>query len=728
MTENRDFKYIGEKGRKIKNLIKYILSIKRQKKIENSNETPEVKLGRRLEQRSFQKLSVEIIEHLITRYEIDYHNLPTEEQLVEMMINFLGSIQKTPNNYKLKNDESQISRLNTGKVIGTGFHGKVYSYELNSSQTKIRTKKLALKLTKEGKPYTIDIHITSAILLALYDFQPKYYNFYFMEIGNYDYKSKQRKFKHIQEDKKKLIEKNIKFYILYNFTNISDQVRNSMVRVLGNELIKIDIRRLNSERSHINIERYLDYFDNYKDIFLKHKTEVKNELDKILIVDEEFLIDLMIFRTERGCFNISNSELAIQVDCISTSYKVIKVLKNENTTLSSVLRKCKKVYKNLHCESNPALSWMLHMLLVNKVLEDREYNNYVDKFNKKSEVFEEIARRIRNDENFIINNRKKRVDNYFIFEQEEEKKEEKKEEEKEEKKEEKNGENKEEKKDESKNEKIIENKDEIKEEIEGEINDGEKQKNKEVKKEEKKDKVNNNIEEEIKEEIEGELNHEKNENNKKEIKKEIIKDKNINEEIEEEIKEEIEEEIEEEKKEEIKNGEIKWKIKDQKNFEFKKIIKEDIKEKNKKDKKEEIIKNNLNNKTKEENGKNIKQLNTTDNKGIDVFKKNNLEIKIEDYEKNKKLQIKNKNLNDKTEIKNVNIYTDEDNIFNNKNKINLKIESLDFEDINTRIKTKEIVTDKILDINKKDKNEIAYKNIKTENNTKKKILLVLLRK
>ena len=32
MTENRDFKYIGEKGRKIKNLIKYILCINRQKK------------------------------------------------------------------------------------------------------------------------------------------------------------------------------------------------------------------------------------------------------------------------------------------------------------------------------------------------------------------------------------------------------------------------------------------------------------------------------------------------------------------------------------------------------------------------------------------------------------------------------------------------------------------------------------------------------------------------
>ena len=67
--------------------------------------------------------------------------------------------------------------------IGIGFHAKVYSFKFNKSQTKKELKKLVYKKEKEGWcPY----------LLELYDFKPKYYNQYFMEIGKYENKSKQR--------------------------------------------------------------------------------------------------------------------------------------------------------------------------------------------------------------------------------------------------------------------------------------------------------------------------------------------------------------------------------------------------------------------------------------------------------------------------------------------------------------------------------------------------------
>jgi ATP-dependent exoDNAse (exonuclease V) alpha subunit len=58
------------KEKEIKNLINSILSIKRQKGNEHENESPEIKLGRRLVQRSFKKLSEQILDYLIERYDI----------------------------------------------------------------------------------------------------------------------------------------------------------------------------------------------------------------------------------------------------------------------------------------------------------------------------------------------------------------------------------------------------------------------------------------------------------------------------------------------------------------------------------------------------------------------------------------------------------------------------------------------------------------------------------
>ena len=180
MLKNIDNEYIQEKELKIKDLIESVLSIKRQREKENFKEKSEIKLGRRLEQRSYPKLSEEILEHLITRYKIDKNKLPTKDKIIEMMINFLGNIQKTPDNYNLNNNKGEIKiKKEKDNILGKGFHGQVYLFKLDSNQTKKNSKTLAYKEQKKIEPYTIDIHITSAILLALYDFQPKYYNLFF---------------------------------------------------------------------------------------------------------------------------------------------------------------------------------------------------------------------------------------------------------------------------------------------------------------------------------------------------------------------------------------------------------------------------------------------------------------------------------------------------------------------------------------------------------------------
>ena len=397
MKDKKDIETDHETEEKKDKLILSLISIKRQLDKENKNETSEIKLGRRLEERSYPKLSEKILRHLISRYEIDNNKLPTKKELIKMMINFLGNIQKNESYYNLINNTYDISNVKLGRNIGNGLHGKVYSFKLNSSQTKKDSKYLAYKHEKgEGVPYPIDIHITSAILLALYDFQPKYYNQYFMEIGKYENKSKNRTFQTILSMNRDIFENNIQFYILYNFTNISDQFQNSMIRVINDELIKIDLRRLNSEKLTRNIEKYLNYFDEYREIFLKNKQKILKELNKLLILNEEFLIDLIKFRTERGGFDISPKELAIQIDCISSSYKVAKLSKND--TFRYFIMDCKKVYINLHLETNPAFSWMLYLFFKNKILNELEYEEYTSKFNEKSKRFEIIANKIRKGE------------------------------------------------------------------------------------------------------------------------------------------------------------------------------------------------------------------------------------------------------------------------------------------------------------------------------------------
>ena len=388
---------------KKEDLIQSILNIKRQIEKENSiNETPEIKLGRRLEQRSNQKLSKEILEHIITSYKIDNNQLPTREKLIELMIKFLGNIQKTPNYYNLKNNYKEIYiRRRYDFKIGSGCNAKIYSFKPYDLKTKKKSKKLAYKDQENGIPYNIDIHITSAILLAFYDFQPKYYNQYFMEIGQYDDKSKERSFQDIirsSVETAKFVKKNIKWYILFNFTNIRDQVHNLMIRLINSEFLKIDIRSLNSEDMPYNIEVYLNYFRVFKKIFFKNRNIVINELNKILMIKEEFLYDLIVFRTKIGCFNIIDKEiLAVHFDSISSSYKVKNLIDNYYI-FSKTFRIYKNSYNGIFFEYNVALSWMLYYLLENNIIKHQKYIEFINKFNEKSKQFKEFALKIRNGE------------------------------------------------------------------------------------------------------------------------------------------------------------------------------------------------------------------------------------------------------------------------------------------------------------------------------------------
>ena len=398
MTEKDDIEFM-KKEREKEELINNILNIKRQIEKENDNETLEIKLGRRLEQRSNKKLSKEILEHIITRYEIDNNNLPTKELLIKLMNDFLGNIQKTPDNYNLKNEKEEINLKDLNYKIGSGKYGQIYSFKPDNINTKKKYKALAYKLQEKGIPYDIDIHITSAILLALYDFQPKYYNQYFMEVGNYYDKSNQRKFEKVLRGliySQILNEGNIKWYILFNFTNIRDQVHNLMRRAVNNEFTKIDIGSLNSEFKLHNIKKNLDIFNEQIIKLSKYKDIIKKELNKILIISEEFLIDLIIFRTRRGCFYIDKEDLAIQFECISSSYKVIQLTKEDNFFNS--YHKYKKTFNNKHYENNLSLSWMLYYLSKKLVLNAQEYKEYIYKFNDKSKNFSKMAEKIRQGE------------------------------------------------------------------------------------------------------------------------------------------------------------------------------------------------------------------------------------------------------------------------------------------------------------------------------------------
>ena len=111
MIEKRDHEFENNKEEKIQNLIKDILSLKRQKEKEGDNESIEIKLARRLEQRSYHKLSEEILYNIILRYEIDYNKLPTKNILIKLMINYLGNIQKSPEYYNFPNNLKEVNNM-----------------------------------------------------------------------------------------------------------------------------------------------------------------------------------------------------------------------------------------------------------------------------------------------------------------------------------------------------------------------------------------------------------------------------------------------------------------------------------------------------------------------------------------------------------------------------------------------------------------------------------------
>lgn len=387
----------NKRDNQINNLIQSILSLKRIKSNGTIKESPEIKLARRLCQRSYPKLSEKIALYLITRYEIDYNKLPKREDFIQMMIDFLGNIQKNPKFYNLQNNMNGV-HSKTSKIIGLGSQGTIYSYNLTRfQQTKKIGKQLALKEQKYRIPYDVDIHICSSILLALYGFQPKYYNKYFMEIGNYENKSEKREFHSINvtDYKKSTVENNIKWFILFNFTNIRDQIYNFMEREYNKELIKIDIKHLNSETREKNAKYNLTIFDKYQSIFIGNKEIIIKELDKILSIKEDFILDLIIFRTRRGCFEIENKKLLREIKCLSSSYKVIKIQGN-NLSFINVLYKSREKYEKSHLSFNPTLSWMLHIFFQKNIIEEKQYDNYIDKFNQIAEKYENISKCIEN--------------------------------------------------------------------------------------------------------------------------------------------------------------------------------------------------------------------------------------------------------------------------------------------------------------------------------------------
>ena len=174
----------------------------------------------------------------------------------------MGNIQKIPDYYNLINDINVIYLSILDVKVGKGANGKVYSIKAGKLIAKKSQKALAYKLQQSGISYNIDIHMSSASLLALYEFQPKYYNQYFMEIGNNENKSKERTFIRIL---KGLIEiglittKNIKWYILFLFKNIRYQVHNLMLRTINEEFTKIDIWPFISVYKSYNIKYNLKY-------------------------------------------------------------------------------------------------------------------------------------------------------------------------------------------------------------------------------------------------------------------------------------------------------------------------------------------------------------------------------------------------------------------------------------------------------------------------------------
>ena len=391
---NHNDKLDNKRTKKIKELIKFIINLNRKKSQENQYEPIEIKLARRLDQRSYKKLTEEMTFYLIVRYEIDNNKLPSKEELIQILTNFLGNIQKTPDYYRLTENKNEMV-LRSKELIGEGSQGAIYSYNLRRyKQTKKESKQLALKIQNFNDAYPIDIHITSAILLVLYGFQPKYYSKNFMEIGYYENKSQEREFHSVNPSciKKNSIRNNIKWFILYNFTNIRDQTFNFMERKYNKEFTKIDIKHLNSETRSKNIQTNLLYFDQYEDIFVNCKDIIIKELNKLLNIKEDFLIDLVIFRTERGCFEVQKNKLNLEIRCLSSCFKVIKI--NKDKYFEEILNGSKRNYKGAHLSYNPAFSWMLFLLYEKNILKEEQYNKFIHKFNEMAEKFEKKAKNI----------------------------------------------------------------------------------------------------------------------------------------------------------------------------------------------------------------------------------------------------------------------------------------------------------------------------------------------
>ena len=481
MKKKRDNNIFTNRETTINNLIKDILNIKRQIDYEGINEKPIIKLGRRIEQRSNEKLSKQILEHIIARYLIDNITFPTRDELIKLMINYLGNIQKTPDYYNLQNEPIESRRLKSlYDRIGKGVNGTIYAVRTDGLKTKKNRKKLAYKEQKVGTPYNINKHIVSSILLAYYDFQPKYYNKYFMEMGMYNNKSGQRSFKNIKKifyiNTEKSLEDNIKWYILYNFTNISDQVHNLMKRVINNEFVKIDIQSFNSELKYSKMIAIFNYLEIYQESFKKKKNTIINELNKLLIIKEEFILDLILFRTERGGFDdIKKEVVASHFDCLRSSYNILKLEYKDD--FKNIFNKYIYYRKNNICEYNIALSWIFLFFYKIRVFNNNlEYNDYVYMFKKKAKEIEEFANKIRKGE---IEIEKKKEIKIEINEKKEENKEIKKDQKI-------NEEIKEENKEEIKEENIIiediNKDDEIKDEINIENNEKEKKINEESKK------------------------------------------------------------------------------------------------------------------------------------------------------------------------------------------------------------------------------------------------------
>ena len=215
-----------------------------------------------------------------------------------------------------------------------------------------------------------------------------------MEIGSYPNKSIEREFHsfNIKDYKKSSIKNNIKWFVLYNFTNIADQTYNLMERNKNKEWVKIDIKRLNSETRADNIENNLKYFNTYEEIFKQNKDCILNELNKIIKIKEDFLIDLIKFRTEKGCFEITNKIISREIKSLSSCHKVLYL--NKSTSFFEILRKSKENFNGYHLIFNPALTWMLYILFKKNILNDSQYNEYINKFNEIGDKYEKVSKNV----------------------------------------------------------------------------------------------------------------------------------------------------------------------------------------------------------------------------------------------------------------------------------------------------------------------------------------------